>query len=100
MISSDVIIQVSVSFACAPAAPTVLTEVVASDPIMQQDVQGPVLPILTVCSVDEAVAFINQREKPLCVYAYSSNSKVNAATAPCGPLTSDPCRVTSSYAVV
>ncbi|XP_062310727.1 aldehyde dehydrogenase family 3 member B1 [Osmerus eperlanus] len=57
-------------------APTVLMEVVASDPIMQQDVLGPVLPILTVCSVDEAIAFINQREKPLCVYAYSSNSKV------------------------
>ena len=75
----------SVWFACAPEAPTVLTEVVASDPIMQQDVLGPVLPILTVCSVDEAVAFINQRENPLCVYAYSSNSKVNALSMVTSP---------------
>ncbi|XDV21239.1 hypothetical protein PO909_026373 [Leuciscus waleckii] len=56
-------------------APTVLTEVVESDPIMQQDVFGPILPILTVQDAEEAVAFINSREKPLCVYAYSSNDK-------------------------
>ncbi|CAB1319441.1 unnamed protein product [Coregonus sp. 'balchen'] len=42
----------------------------------QQEVFGPVLPILTVNSVDEAISFICRREKPLCVYAYSSNSKV------------------------
>uniref|UniRef100_A0A665TV65 Aldehyde dehydrogenase family 3 member B1-like n=1 Tax=Echeneis naucrates TaxID=173247 RepID=A0A665TV65_ECHNA len=57
-------------------APTILTEVAESDPIMQQDIFGPILPILTVNSVDEAIAFINKQEKPLCVYAYSSNSKV------------------------
>ncbi|XP_017539680.2 aldehyde dehydrogenase family 3 member B1 isoform X3 [Pygocentrus nattereri] len=57
-------------------APTVLVDVVESDPIMQQDVFGPVLPILSVQSADEAVAFINSRENPLCVYVYSSNSKV------------------------
>ncbi|XP_034056209.1 aldehyde dehydrogenase family 3 member B1 [Gymnodraco acuticeps] len=57
-------------------APTILTEVTESDPIMQQDIFGPVLPVLTVNNVDEAIAFINKQEKPLCVYAYSSNSKV------------------------
>ncbi|XP_064209597.1 aldehyde dehydrogenase family 3 member B1 isoform X1 [Anguilla rostrata] len=57
-------------------APTLLTEVVETDPIMQQEIFGPVLPILTVSDVDEAIAFICRREKPLCVYAYSSNSKV------------------------
>ncbi|KAF3850862.1 hypothetical protein F7725_012634 [Dissostichus mawsoni] len=56
-------------------APTILTEVTESDPIMQQDLFGPVLPVLTVNNVDEAIAFINKQEKPLCVYAYSSNSK-------------------------
>lgn len=60
-------------------APTVLTDVVESDPIMQQDVFGPILPILTVQDADEAVTFINSRERPLCVYAYSSNNKVNTS---------------------
>ncbi|KAL4646671.1 aldehyde dehydrogenase family 3 member B1-like [Arapaima gigas] len=57
-------------------APTVLTEVVETDPIMQQEVFGPVLPILTVQNLDEAISVICRQEKPLCVYAYSSNSKV------------------------
>ncbi|KAG7244042.1 hypothetical protein INR49_006203 [Caranx melampygus] len=57
-------------------APTILTDVAESDPIMQQDIFGPILPVLTVNDVDEAIAFINKQEKPLCVYAYSSSSKV------------------------
>lgn len=43
---------------------------------MQKDVLGPVLPVLTVNNLDDAIAFINKQEKPLCVYAYSSNRKV------------------------
>uniref|UniRef100_A0A672JGV9 Aldehyde dehydrogenase n=1 Tax=Salarias fasciatus TaxID=181472 RepID=A0A672JGV9_SALFA len=61
-------------------APTILTEVTESDPIMQQEVFGPVLPVLTVDGVDEAITFINKQEKPLCVYAYSTNSKVDGNT--------------------
>ncbi|XP_036383695.1 aldehyde dehydrogenase family 3 member B1 [Megalops cyprinoides] len=57
-------------------APTVLTEVVETDPIMQQEIFGPILPVLTVNSVDEAISFIRRREKPLCVYVYSSNNKI------------------------
>lgn len=57
-------------------APTVLTEVTESDPVMQKDIFGPVLPVLTVSSLDDAIVFINKQEKPLCVYAYSCNNKV------------------------
>ena len=51
---------------------------VESDAIMQQDATGPVLPVLSVEGVDEAVAFISRREKPLCVYVYSSDDKVSS----------------------
>lgn len=57
-------------------APTILTEVADTDPIMQQNVFGPVLPVFTVNTVDKAINFIIKQEKPLCVYAYSNNSKV------------------------
>ncbi|XP_077572107.1 aldehyde dehydrogenase, dimeric NADP-preferring-like isoform X2 [Stigmatopora nigra] len=57
-------------------APTILTEVDPSDPILQQDIFGPVLPVIAVNGVDETIAFINKQEKPLCVYVYSNNSKV------------------------
>lgn len=46
---------------------------------MHQEYFGPILPVLTVENVDEAISFINKRDKPLCVYAYSSNSKVNGS---------------------
>lgn len=61
-------------------APTILTEVAEPDPIMQKDVLGPVLPVLTINDLDEAIDFINKQEKPLCVYAYSNNSKVHGWT--------------------
>lgn len=57
-------------------APTILTDIIDMDVVMQQDIFGPVLPLITVQNVDEAVAFINKQEKPLCVYAYSNNSQV------------------------
>ncbi|XP_050813112.1 aldehyde dehydrogenase family 3 member B1-like isoform X3 [Gopherus flavomarginatus] len=49
-------------------APTVLVDVQPSDPAMQEEIFGPVLPIVTVPNVDEAIAFINRRERPLAVW--------------------------------
>ena len=53
-----------------PAAPTILTDAVEADAVTQQGASGPLLPVLSVVGVDEAVAFIGRREKPLCVYVY------------------------------
>ncbi len=41
--------------------PTVLIDVMPSDPIMQEEIFGPILPILEVKSVCEAIQFINAR---------------------------------------
>ncbi|NWS74576.1 AL3B2 dehydrogenase, partial [Crotophaga sulcirostris] len=57
-------------------APTVLVDVERSDPIMQEEIFGPILPIIVVANMDEAIDFINSRERPLVVYAFSSNDKV------------------------
>uniref|UniRef100_H9H9L3 Aldehyde dehydrogenase domain-containing protein n=1 Tax=Monodelphis domestica TaxID=13616 RepID=H9H9L3_MONDO len=57
-------------------APTVLVDVKETDPVIQEEIFGPILPILNVQSMDEAVAFINKREKPLALYAFSNNSEV------------------------
>ncbi|XP_053384468.1 aldehyde dehydrogenase, dimeric NADP-preferring-like isoform X7 [Mercenaria mercenaria] len=54
-------------------APTVLTDVTFSDPIMQDEIFGPVLPIVPVKNEDEAIAHINEGEKPLAMYVYSTN---------------------------
>ncbi|XP_009459243.1 PREDICTED: aldehyde dehydrogenase family 3 member B1-like, partial [Nipponia nippon] len=57
-------------------APTVLVDVQPSDPIMQEEIFGPILPIVIVTNMDKAIDFINSRERPLVVYAFSSNDKV------------------------
>ena len=46
-------------------APTVVTEVTAQDSLMQEEIFGPILPIVTVRDLEEAVTLINSREKPL-----------------------------------
>lgn len=57
-------------------APTVLVDVQETDKVMQEEIFGPILPLMTVRSLDEAINFINHREKPLALYAFSNNSQV------------------------
>lgn len=47
-----------------------------SDALMQEEIFGPILPILTIKSLDEAIYFVNEREKPLALYAFSDESQV------------------------
>ena len=57
-------------------APTILVDVDPQSPVMQEEIFGPVMPIVCVRSLDEAIKFINQREKPLALYVFSNNDKV------------------------
>ena len=61
-----------------PTAPTVLVDVEETEPVMQEEIFGPILPIVNVRSLDEAIDFINRREKPLALYAFSNNKQVGA----------------------
>ncbi|XP_019880781.1 aldehyde dehydrogenase, dimeric NADP-preferring isoform X2 [Aethina tumida] len=56
--------------------PTIVTDVKPTDPIMQNEIFGPLLPIYNVNSADEAIEFINSREKPLALYVFSSNKEI------------------------
>uniref|UniRef100_A0A8D2DZ98 Aldehyde dehydrogenase 3 family member B1 n=1 Tax=Sciurus vulgaris TaxID=55149 RepID=A0A8D2DZ98_SCIVU len=57
-------------------APTVLVDVQETEPVMQEEIFGPILPLVSVRSLDEAIDFINRREKPLALYAFSNSSQV------------------------
>lgn len=54
-------------------APTVLAGVKPDAAIMQHEIFGPVLPVLTVGNVDEAIDFVNARDKPLALYVFSDD---------------------------
>lgn len=56
--------------------PTILINVSPEDKSMQEEIFGPVLPIVPISSPEEAIAFINEREKPLALYVFSKNKKV------------------------
>ena len=54
-------------------APTVVLNPPADDPVMSDEIFGPILPILTVDSADAAVAFVNSRPKPLALYVFTKS---------------------------
>ncbi len=58
-------------------APTLLDTVTWDDPIMQEEIFGPILPILTYPRLEEAIAAINRRPKPLALYVFSRNKQVH-----------------------
>lgn len=57
-------------------APTILTDVPPSAPVMQEEIFGPILPVFIVKNVQEAVTFINARPKPLALYLFSDSHAV------------------------
>ncbi|MFJ6855209.1 aldehyde dehydrogenase family protein [Streptomyces sp. NPDC091271] len=57
-------------------APTVLADVAPDSPVMREEIFGPVLPVLTVDGLDEAIGFINDRDKPLALYAFTESPAV------------------------
>ncbi|WP_086802656.1 aldehyde dehydrogenase family protein [Streptomyces caniscabiei] len=56
-------------------APTVLADVDPKSPVMQEEIFGPILPLVTVSGLDEAIGFINDRDKPLALYVFSESSE-------------------------
>ncbi|MFJ7772841.1 aldehyde dehydrogenase family protein [Streptomyces sp. NPDC097107] len=54
-------------------APTVLADVAPEAPVMREEIFGPILPIVTVPGLDEAIDFVNDRDKPLALYVFSES---------------------------
>ena len=57
-------------------APTIIVDPALDSPIMTEEIFGPVLPVLSVDSIEEAIAFVNEREKPLALYVFSKDEAV------------------------
>lgn len=54
-------------------APTLLTQVPADSLIMEEEIFGPVLPIVTYRNLSEAISLINSKERPLSLYIFSKS---------------------------
>jgi len=57
-------------------APTILDNVSSDAPVMQEEIFGPILPVLEYERLEEAIAFINRRPKPLALYVFSRRKAI------------------------
>ncbi|WP_337249161.1 aldehyde dehydrogenase family protein [Leucobacter chromiireducens] len=57
-------------------APTVLGKVSPESGVMQDEIFGPILPLVEVPDLDAALAFVTARDKPLAAYVFSANREV------------------------
>ncbi|MDT5175335.1 MAG: aldehyde dehydrogenase [Mycobacterium sp.] len=55
--------------------PTVVVDPDLQGPLMQNEIFGPILPIVTVKSLDEAIGFVNARPKPLSAYLFTKSKE-------------------------
>ena len=51
--------------------PTLLDDVSVDSAVMREEIFGPVLPMIEIGSIEEAIDFINEREKPLALYVFA-----------------------------
>ena len=56
-------------------APTLIDHVDVNSPIMQEEIFGPIFPIVTFSTTEEAIRFVTDREKPLALYYFGESKK-------------------------
>lgn len=65
--------------------PTILNDITWEDACMQEEIFGPVLPILTCNSLEEAIQTVNSKASPLALYLFTSDkSAARKVTSRCG----------------
>jgi aldehyde dehydrogenase (NAD+) len=55
-------------------APTLVSNLKEEASLLQEEIFGPILPIVTYTSIDEAIAYVNSKERPLALYIYSKHT--------------------------
>ena len=53
-------------------SPTILTDVKADAPVMQDEIFGPIFPVMTFREIDEVTKFVGDRERPLALYYFGN----------------------------
>ena len=56
--------------------PTLMQDVTFGDMVMQEEIFGPILPVITYDSLDEVISEVKKREKPLSCYVFTNNTSI------------------------
>ena len=57
-------------------SPTVLVDVDLESQVMNEEIFGPILPVISVSSTDDAISYVNAHAHPLALYVFAENKKV------------------------
>ncbi len=58
-------------------SPTIMDNVTPDDAIMQEEIFGPIIPIMTYENIEEAIGMVNSGEKPLALYIFTRNKNLS-----------------------
>ena len=56
--------------------PTIMDRVTWEDPVMQEEIFGPVLPVLTYDDMDEVIRILQEKQHPLALYIFTADKKL------------------------
>jgi aldehyde dehydrogenase (NAD+) len=76
--SGEAVIGGQINAATKYIAPTVLTNVSADSPIMQDEIFGPILPVLVVEDLEAAIRYIRASDKPLAAYIFTKDANAES----------------------
>lgn len=57
-------------------SPTMIDQVSPEEPLMQEEIFGPLLPLIEYDNIDEAIAFVNRKPRPLALYCFSESRTI------------------------
>jgi len=58
-------------------SPTIIDDILPEHPIMQEEIFGPILPVMQFEDIEEVISYVNTNEKPLAFYYFGKNKQAN-----------------------
>lgn len=56
-------------------SPTIIDDINPEDPVMQEEIFGPILPVMSFTDINEVITYVNSNEKPLAFYYFGKNKQ-------------------------
>ncbi|KAG1733762.1 aldehyde dehydrogenase [Suillus occidentalis] len=72
----EIVLQGRADAARKRIEPTIVKDVADGDSLLEEELFGPILPIVPMDSLDQAIDFVNARSHPLVLYAFSDNESI------------------------
>lgn len=83
--TGEVIVGGDSNNATLQISPTLLDHVTWDDPVMQEEIFGPILPVLEYDEIDKVITMVNSHPKPLALYLFTKSKELEKRIVTCVP---------------